>query len=64
MAKIRILVVENDSIIRATIVETLTDAGYEVDEAETGDRAVNLLRCGWLQSRRDRSQYAWPLEWL
>ena len=43
MPRIRVLVVEDDSIIRSNMVETLIDAGYEVDDAETGDLATKLL---------------------
>ena len=43
MSRIRVLVVEDDSIIRSCMVEALSDAGYEVDEAETGDLATKLL---------------------
>ena len=43
MPRIRVLVVEDDSLIRSCMVETLADAGYEVDDAETGDLAIKLL---------------------
>ena len=38
-----ILVVEDDFLIRTILVDELTDAGYAVEEAETGDRAWELL---------------------
>ena len=39
----RVLVVEDQDIIRQMVAESLADAGYEVIEAETGDRALLLL---------------------
>ncbi len=39
----RILVVEDESVIRALMVEVLSDAGYEVDEANGSDAAMRLL---------------------
>ena len=33
MAKTRILVVEDESLVRELLVEVLTDAGFQVDEA-------------------------------
>ncbi len=38
-----ILVVEDDPLIRAILVEELTDAGHDVREAESGDRALSML---------------------
>ncbi len=38
-----ILVVEDDFLIRAILVEELLDAGYTVKETATGDEAVELL---------------------
>ena len=38
-----ILVVEDDFLIRLVLVEELVEAGYEVEEAETGDQAIGLL---------------------
>ena len=41
---IRIVVAEDETIIRLDIVETLTAQGYEVvGEAENGQRAVELV---------------------
>lgn len=42
----RILVVEDEYLIRLTLVEALTDEGYEVLEAESGDAALPLLQSG------------------
>ena len=40
----RILVVEDEFLIRMTLVEALTDEGYDVLEAENGDAAMSLLQ--------------------
>lgn len=40
----RILVVEDDTAARQVAVRTLTEAGYEVVEAEDGKVALELLR--------------------
>jgi DNA-binding NtrC family response regulator len=40
----RILIVEDDSIIRATTCELLRKAGYEVEEANDGLQALELLK--------------------
>ena len=40
----RILVVEDEFLIRLTLVEALSDEGFEVVEAETGDAALPLLQ--------------------
>lgn len=42
-APIRILVVEDEFLIRLTLTEALGDEGFEVLEAETGDAALLLL---------------------
>ena len=39
----RVLVVEDESLIRELMAEALKDAGFEVDEAATSDEAVRLL---------------------
>jgi CheY-like chemotaxis protein len=39
----RILVVDDEWIIRALIAQSLRDAGYDVAEAENGDIAARLL---------------------
>lgn len=39
-----VLVVEDDALIRAILVEELEDAGYEVRQAETGDLAIAALQ--------------------
>ena len=40
----RILIVEDEFLIRATLVEVLEDEGYEVVAAESGEEALDLLR--------------------
>ncbi|WP_313294887.1 ATP-binding protein [Pseudomonas sp.] len=40
----RILVVDDEPIVRMTMVETLREAGYEVEQAEEGAGALQLLR--------------------
>jgi CheY-like chemotaxis protein len=42
----RILVVDDEWIIRALIAQSLRDAGYDVAEAENGDIAARLLDSG------------------
>jgi CheY-like chemotaxis protein len=42
----RILVVDDEWIIRALIAQSLRDAGYDVAEAENGDIAALLLDSG------------------
>lgn len=42
-ARTRILVVEDDFLIRMVLSEMLTDEGYDVAEAESGDLALPLL---------------------
>jgi CheY-like chemotaxis protein len=39
----RVLVVEDDFLIRMNLVEVLTDAGFDVVEAADGDCALDLL---------------------
>jgi CheY-like chemotaxis protein len=40
----RVLLVEDEFLIRLTLSEALADEGYEVLEAETGDDALAVLR--------------------
>jgi CheY-like chemotaxis protein len=40
----RILVVEDDALVREVAVETLTEEGYEVVEAENGETALEHCR--------------------
>jgi CheY-like chemotaxis protein len=40
----RILIVEDEFLIRATLVEVLADEGYEVIAAESGEEALELVR--------------------
>ena len=42
-AKLRILIVEDEFLIRLTLAEVLADEGYDVLEAETGDDAMAIL---------------------
>ncbi len=44
MAGERILIVEDEFLIRATLVEVLEDEGYEVIAADSGEEALDLLR--------------------
>lgn len=44
MAGERILIVEDEFLIRATLVEVLEDEGYEVVAADSGEAALDLLR--------------------
>jgi CheY-like chemotaxis protein len=44
MAGERILIVEDEFLIRATLVEVLEDEGYEVIAAESGEEALELVR--------------------
>jgi CheY-like chemotaxis protein len=41
-----VLVVEDDPAVRQVAVSTLKSLGFEVQEAETGDQAANLLKNG------------------
>lgn len=43
---IRVLVVEDEFLIRLTLAEALGDEGFEVLEAETGDAALSMLHAG------------------
>jgi CheY-like chemotaxis protein len=39
----RVLIVEDEFLIRMTLAESLADAGFDVVEAETGDEALATL---------------------
>jgi DNA-binding response OmpR family regulator len=39
-----ILIVEDEFLIRATLVEVLEDEGYEVVAAESGEEALDIIR--------------------
>jgi CheY-like chemotaxis protein len=39
----RIMLVEDDFLVRLSLSETLSDEGWEVVQAETGEEAVSLL---------------------
>jgi DNA-binding response OmpR family regulator len=41
----RLLVVEDDTDFRDFLAEVLSDAGFDVVEAEDGDHAVKMLEC-------------------
>ncbi|MBV9783295.1 MAG: response regulator [Acidisphaera sp.] len=43
MSGSRILIVEDEFLIRLTLAEALTDEGFEVSEAASGDEALALL---------------------
>ncbi|WBH17453.1 response regulator [Sphingomonas radiodurans] len=43
---LRLLVVEDEMLIRMVVSEVLRDAGYDVVEAANGDEALELLRAG------------------
>ncbi len=43
MAGKRVLVVEDEALVRLILAETLEDEGFEVVEAATGDEAARLL---------------------
>lgn len=40
----RVLIIDDDGMVRATLRMVLEDAGYEVQEAENGRRGVELFR--------------------
>ncbi len=44
MTSKRILIVEDEFLIRLTLAEALADEGFEVLEAETGDEALLMIR--------------------
>jgi CheY-like chemotaxis protein len=46
MGKATVLVVEDESLLRELIVQELADAGFEVIEADTGERAIAILNAG------------------
>ena len=39
-----VLVVDDQDVVRMTMVEVLTDAGFDVTDAESGDLALRLLQ--------------------
>jgi DNA-binding response OmpR family regulator len=41
---LRILVVEDESFVRALIVDALTEGGFDVDEASDSNQAAKLLK--------------------
>ncbi len=43
MSGARILIVEDEFLIRLTLAEALADEGFDVVEAETGDAALHLI---------------------
>jgi CheY-like chemotaxis protein len=44
MAQSRVMVVEDEFLIRLTLVEALSDEGFDVVEAESGDAALPVLQ--------------------
>ena len=47
MAPTRVLVVEDEAVIRMIMVDALTDAGFDVDEAADSDEADRLDEDGY-----------------
>jgi len=45
MARERVLVVEDQNLVRIILAEVLNDEGFQVVEASTGDEAVVLIDC-------------------
>ncbi len=43
MPRKHVLVVEDEILIRILVSETLSDAGFDVDEARNGDEAIKML---------------------
>ncbi len=43
MARMRVLVVEDEELVRTILREVLDDEGFHVVEARTGDEAVSLI---------------------
>ena len=43
MAKHRVLLVEDETLVRELVAEVLSDAGYQVAQAGTGDEAAALI---------------------
>jgi CheY-like chemotaxis protein len=41
----RLLLVEDDPLVRATLAEVLTEAGFAVIEAEDAETAIGLVAC-------------------
>ena len=42
-SQLRVLIAENDSLIRAMIVDVLTDNDFDVPEASSGPQAIHLM---------------------
>ena len=49
MPPMRVLVVEDETVNREIMAEALTDAGFRVDEAESADEALRLLKADGYQ---------------
>lgn len=43
ISKVRVLVVEDDTLVRMGIVDFLTEEGFEVFEAATAEEAIDIL---------------------
>jgi len=43
---ITVLVVEDESLIRTLVADYLSDSGFDVHEAESGDEALDYLKTG------------------
>jgi CheY-like chemotaxis protein len=39
----RILVIEDEPLVRELMLEVLTEVGFQVDEAEDGEQALKLI---------------------
>jgi DNA-binding response OmpR family regulator len=46
MTNPRILIVEDEFLIRLTLAEALADEGFDCAEAESGDAALDLIKSG------------------
>ncbi|MBV9577624.1 MAG: response regulator [Chloroflexi bacterium] len=47
MVASRVLLVEDEVLVRSVIADELREGGYEVIEAETGDEAAQLIEREW-----------------
>lgn len=46
MANPRVLIVEDEFLIRAVLTESLEEQGFDVEAAGTGEEALDILRAG------------------
>jgi DNA-binding response OmpR family regulator len=54
----RILVVEDDQLIRETVADILTSEGFDVLEAESGEQRCTFVKC--TPPISFSPTYAWP----